>query len=259
LGQIGKEARMRRALLRAAVFFLALGLLPSDAAQNANPPPAVRAPGAPASVDLVLVLAVDASGSVDDERFQLQKQGYARAFLNQKVLDAIRAGNEQAIAVSMMQWTGPTLHNVMVPWMVIKDRASAEAMAVAIEAAPRRIFGGGTSLSGAIDYSVLMLNGQPYKTERRVIDISGDGSNNLGRPPEQARDEAVKMGIRINGLPILALEPDLDQYFRQNVIGGTGAFIIPIKNYDAFADAILRKLITEISQDQTPRPKFAAK
>jgi len=205
-----------------------------------------------------LVLAVDSSGSVDDERFELQKQGYAKAFLDPKVLNAIRAGNEQAIAVSMMQWTGPTLHVVMVPWMVIRDRASAELMAAAIEAAPRRIFGGGTSLSGAIDYSVLMLAGVPYKASRRVIDISGDGSNNLGRPPEQARDEAVKMGIRINGLPILALEQDLDEYFRMNVIGGPGAFTIPIKSYDAFADAIMRKLVTEISQDKAPR-KVAAK
>src|SRR5262249_36768456 len=114
------------------------------------------------------------------------------------------------------------------------------------------------SLSGAIDYSVLMLAGVPYKASRRVIDISGDGSNNLGRPPEQARDEAVKMGIRINGLPILALEQDLDEYFRMNVIGGPGAFTIPIKSYDAFADAIMRKLVTEISQDKAPR-KVAAK
>jgi hypothetical protein len=92
-----------------------------------------------------------------------------------------------------------------------------------------------------------------------VIDISGDGSNNLGRPAEQARDEAVKMGIRINGLPILAVEPDLDVYFRESVIGGPGAFIIPVKSYDAFAEAILRKLVAEISQAKAPRPKFALK
>lgn len=252
------EGSMRRALVRAAAFVFASGLLPSDAAQAPRVPVRPPGPQLQSNVDLALVLAVDSSGSVDDERFELQKQGYAKAFLDPKVLNAIRAGNEQAIAVSMMQWTGPTLHVVMVPWMVIKDRASAELMAAAIEAAPRRIFGGGTSLSGAIDYSVLMLAGVPYKASRRVIDISGDGSNNLGRPPEQARDEAVKMGIRINGLPILALEQDLDEYFRMNVIGGPGAFTIPIKSYDAFADAIMRKLVTEISQDKAPR-KVAAK
>jgi len=211
------------------------------------------------AVDLNLVLAVDSSGSVDDDRFDLQKDGYAKAFLNPRVLNAIRNGNEQAIAVTMVQWTGPTLHVVMVPWMVIKDQRTAQTFAAAVAAAPRQIFGGGTSVSGAIDYSVLLLNASPFHAARRVIDISGDGSNNLGRPAEQARDEAVKMGIRINGLPILAVEPDLDMYFRQSVIGGPGAFIIPVKSYDAFADAILRKLVAEISQDQRPRPKFALK
>src|SRR5262249_16856680 len=114
--------------------------------------------------------------------------------------------------------------------------------------------GGGTSLSGAIDYSVQMLKGAPYKASREVLDISGDGSNNLGRAVEQARDEAVQLGIRINGLPILLLEHDLDQYYRASVIGGPGAFVIPVRNYDVFAEAILRKLITEISQDQAPQP-----
>jgi hypothetical protein len=142
---------------------------------------------------------------------------------------------------------------------VVKDRASAEQVAALITAAPRRIFGGGTSLSGAIDFSVQLLNGSPYRGIRKVIDISGDGSNNLGRPVEQARNEALQQGIRINGLPILELEKDLDQYFRENVIGGPGAFIIPVQNYNAFGEAIMRKLVTEISQDQQPKPQLAAK
>jgi hypothetical protein len=244
----------------------ALALAGSSLAQSAAPArPQSAAPVRPPlaqigqAVDLNLVLAVDSSGSVDDDRFDLQKDGYAKAFLNPRVLNAIRNGNEQAIAVTMVQWTGPTLHVVMVPWMVIKDQRTAQTFAAAVAAAPRQIFGGGTSVSGAIDYSVLLLNASPFHAARRVIDISGDGSNNLGRPAEQARDEAVKMGIRINGLPILAVEPDLDMYFRQSVIGGPGAFIIPVKSYDAFADAILRKLVAEISQDQRPRPKFALK
>ncbi len=252
-----------------ATLLFALGLATSAvAAQNAprpgTPLPArpqaaqPAFPNAPASarVDLNLVLAVDASGSVDDDRFELQKQGYAKAFLNPRVLNAIHNGNEGAIAVTMVQWTGPTLHVVMVPWTVIRDQRTAQAVAALIAAAPRQIFGGGTSLSGAIDFSVILLNASPYRGERRVIDISGDGSNNLGRPAEQARDEAVKMGIRINGLPILAVEPDLDQYFRASVIGGPGAFIIPVKNYDQFAEAILRKLVAEISQDQKPATKL---
>ena len=262
----------------AAAFAVALGLSGLAQAQPAAPvrpqptqaAPArpqtgipLRGPIAPAPaaqpVDVQIVLAVDASGSVDDERFELQKQGYAKAFLNPRVLNAIRNGSEQAIAVSMVQWTGPTLHVIMVPWTVVRDQRSAQAVAALISASPRQIFGGGTSLSGAIDFSVLMLTSSPYRGTKRVIDISGDGSNNLGRPAEQARDEAVKMGIRINGLPILAVEPDLDVYFRENVIGGPGAFIIPVKSYDAFAEAILRKLVAEISQDQHPRPKFALK
>jgi hypothetical protein len=148
----------------------------------------------------------------------------------------------------MVQWTGPTLHVVVVPWMTVRDQKSALAVADAIDSAPRRIFGGGTSLSGAIDYGVIMLTASPTTATRQVIDISGDGSNNIGRLPTEARDEAVKLGIRINGLPMLTLEPDLDAYYRQNVIGGPGAFVIAARNYDQFADAILRKLIAEISQ-----------
>jgi hypothetical protein len=241
---------------------LAFGLVASAEAGQAPAPTPLRPqfqPALPNNVDISLVLAVDASGSVDDDRFELQKQGYAKAFLNPKVLDAIKAGNEQAIAVCMVQWTGPTLHLVMVPWMIINDEASAQAAALAIQSSRRQLFGGGTSISGAIDFSVLMLNGSPYRPFKRVIDISGDGSNNLGRPVEQARDEAVNMGIRINGLPILSLEPDLDLYFRQNVIGGPGAFIISARDYNAFADAIMRKLVQEISQDQAPKRTVAAR
>ncbi len=223
----------------------------TNAATNAPRP----SPAEP-EVDVNLVLAIDASGSVSDDRFELQKQGYAAAFRNPKVLAAIWAGDHRAISVSMLQWTGPTLHVIVVPWMTVRDQKSALELASAINAARRRIFGGGTSLSGAIDYGVIMLTGSPTTATRQIIDISGDGSNNIGREPGQARDEAVKLGIRINGLPILTLEPDLETYYRQNVIGGPGAFVIPAKNYDQFADAILRKLIAEISRDR-PRTKLA--
>ena len=229
---------------------------PASAAQTGANPPRPRT--AEPEVDVNLVLAVDASGSVSEDRFELQKRGYSAAFRNPKVLAAIRAGDHQAIAISMVQWTGPTLHVIVVPWTTVRDQASANALAAAIDAAPRRIFGGGTSLSGAIDYGVLMLTAAPSTATRQIIDISGDGSNNIGRSPIQARDEAVKLGIRINGLPILTVEPDLDIYYRQNVIGGPGAFVIPAKNFDQFADAILRKLIAEISQIP-PATRLAAR
>jgi hypothetical protein len=198
-------------------------------------------------VALALVLAVDASGSVDNRRFELQKQGYAAAFRSPKVLNSIRSLMTQSIAVTMVQWTGPRLHVVVVDWMPVKDEAGVNALATAIEVAPRQLFSGGTSISGAIDYARLLLEQCPCNAARRVIDISGDGSNNSGRPVTQARDEAVHDGVGINGLPILSIEPFLDRYYYDNVIGGPGAFMIPAENYDTFADAILKKLITEIA------------
>lgn len=198
-------------------------------------------------VDLQLVLAVDASGSVNQRRFELQKQGYAAAFRNPKVLAAIRSGMAQAIAVTMIQWTGPRLQIHVVPWMVAKDEGSAEALAAAIESTPRKLFGGGTSISGAIDYARLILAQSPFTATRRTIDVSGDGANNIGRPASIARDEAVRDGITINGLPILSVEPDLDTYYFNNVVGGPGAIMVPAENYESFAEAILKKLIIEIA------------
>ncbi len=211
-------------------------------ARAQSPPPALDA-----EVSLALVLAVDASGSVDNHRFELQKRGYAAAFRSPRVLASIRSLGTPKIAVAMMQWTGPRLHVVVVDWTIVKDEASIGALADAIDAAPRQLFGGGTSISGAIDFSRLVLAQCPCKAARRVIDVSGDGSNNAGRAVRQARDEAVQDGVGINGLPILTLEPSLDRYYYDNVIGGPGAFVIPAENYDTFADAILKKLISEIA------------
>lgn len=206
------------------------------------------------AVDLQLVLAVDASGSVDRTRFMLQKDGYAAAFRNPKVLQAIRTGSHQSIAVTMAQWTGPRLQIQVVPWLLVKDEASAHALADAIDAASRQLFGGGTSISGAIDYSLTLFPKSPFAGTRRVIDVSGDGSNNAGRPVTQARDESVAAGVNINGLPILALEPYLDQYYWDNVVGGPGSFVIPAESYTQFADAILQKLILEIAAAPVPSP-----
>ena len=193
------------------------------------------------------MLAVDASGSVDQVRFELQKQGYVAAFRHPRVIGAIQSGPAGAIAVIMMQWTGPALQVTAVPWTKISDASSANAFADAIARAPRALFSGGTSISGAIDTSMGLLFDNPYRAARRVIDISGDGANNRGRSVNQARDEAIARGVGINGLPILAIEPNLDSYYKDNVIGGPGAFMIVARDYETFAEAILKKLIAEIA------------
>jgi hypothetical protein len=210
----------------------------------------VRADSRP--VDLQLVLAVDASGSVDASRFELQRRGYAEAFANPRILRAIRSGAQQAIAVTMVQWTGPSLQARVVGWSVIEDEASAASFAHSIATTPRLLFRGGTSISGAIDYAARLFAESGVASERQVIDVSGDGANNSGRPAAAARDDAVRAGIVINGLPILALEPDLDIFYRDNVIGGPGAFVRSVDNFDHFGDAILEKLIAEIAGPGAP-------
>lgn len=201
------------------------------------------------TTDILLVLAVDASGSINQPRFELQRRGYADAFRNTQVLNAIRGGSTGSIAVTMVQWTGYAMQVQAVPWTLIKDASSASAFADAIKAAPRQLFGGGTSISGAIDHAMLLLPNAPYRGLKRVIDISGDGSNNRGRDVREARDEAVRAGVIINGLPIVSLEYGLDKYYFDNVIGGPGAFIVPADSYENFAQAVVRKLILEIAMN----------
>jgi hypothetical protein len=204
------------------------------------------------AVDMELLLAVDASGSVDATRFELQRKGYVAAFRSPQVLQAIAGGGKQSIAVSMFQWTGPQQQAEIVPWALIKDEASAKSVAALIETTPRKLFGGGTSISGAIDTAMKWFPQSPFRGERRVIDVSGDGSNNRGRSVTKARDDAVAADVVINGLPILAWEPDLDFYYKQNVIGGAGAFMIVAKDFDTFSDAILKKMIIEIATSRQP-------
>ena len=238
-------SRLRRGMCR-ALAFLAIVILPGSAL-------------ATETVDLQLVLAIDASNSVSDERFELQKQGYVAAFRNPQVVKAIMSGAEQSIAVTMMQWTGPFNTVQVVPWMRVKDAASAGALADAINHSQRELYGGsGTSISGAIDQGVILLSQSPYMAHRRTIDISGDGPNSSGRPVIRARDEAVAQGIGINGLPILAIDRRLDNYFYSYVIGGPGAFMIPAANYESFAEAIVKKLILEIAANPPPPGPWGA-
>ena len=198
-------------------------------------------------VDLQLVLAVDASGSVSMARFDPQKLGYAAAFRHPRVQRAIRSGATGAIAVTMFQWTGPSMQELVIPWTLIRDEASAEDFAGLIEKTTRHLYSGGTSISGAIDFGMRLMPGSPYRGIKQVIDVSGDGSNNRGRDVSEARDDAVRAGATVNGLPILAIEPYLDRYFFNHVIGGPGAFMIPAESYEAFADAVVKKLIMEIA------------
>jgi Protein of unknown function (DUF1194) len=199
-------------------------------------------------VDVELVLAVDCSGSIDMDEFALQIRGYAQALTHPSVLRAIRSGSIGAIAVTYVQWSGPAIQNQAVGWTLIKDEKTAAAFAAAMTEAPRRIFGGGTSLSGAIDYAQSLFMGSGFEASRHTIDVSGDGINNRGRQPTDARDEAVRAGITINGLPILTDFATLDRYYADNVIGGPGAFVIPAKDFASFAQAILGKLIREVAE-----------
>ena len=199
------------------------------------------------SVDLQLVLAIDVSGSVNQTRYELQRLGYAEAFRAAEVLAAIRSGPRRVISVTLTQWTGPGQQEQVLAWRRLGDEADVKAFASEIDAMPRKLFSGGTSISGAIDHAVKLLQSGPDQGARRVIDVSGDGRNNRGRPSEAARDEAVKAGVVINGLPIMALEPDLDQVYRDAVIGGDGSFMVVAESYYTFAAAVRRKLIQEIA------------
>jgi Protein of unknown function (DUF1194) len=204
-------------------------------------------------VDLALVLAVDISGSMDPEEQQLQRQGFVLAFRSPVVHQAIRDGMLGRIVVVYAEWAGDFIQRVVVPWTVIEAEQDAIAFANRLEASPIQR-GPRTSISGAIDLGVKLLDDSTTEPVRKVIDISGDGVNNQGRSVTLARDEAVARGITINGLPLLLKRQsgswdieNLDAYFRECVIGGPGAFMIPVRERQQFADAIKTKIIREIA------------
>ena len=205
------------------------------------------APVRAAPVDVELVLAVDASGSVDEEEYVLQRAGYAKAFSHPRVIDAIRSGVHRAIAVTYVEWTGPGLYEVIAGWTLIDDAESARAFADKLFTSPRELFSGGTAVGDAIIYSATLFDDNGFEGARRVIDISGDGPTNKGRPASWARDEAVRQGITINGLPIIDEYYGLHVFFLDHVIGGPGAFAIPAKDFASFQSAVLSKLIREIA------------
>jgi hypothetical protein len=225
---------------------------------------ALHAQGLP--VDLELILAVDCSGSVDEVEAQLQREGYVAALTSERVLNAIRAGENRRIGVAYIEWAGETYQRTIVDWTIIEDAASAKAVVDKIAASPYMAIRW-TSISGAIDYSMGLFQRSPFEGTRRVIDISGDGKNNNGRDVVSARDAAVASGVTINGLPILnsreggwgasprgfPSDPDLDTYYQNFVIGGPGAFMVPADSFDTFSNAVHSKLIREIADlDHTP-------
>ena len=211
-------------------------------------------------VQLELVLAVDVSLSVSAAEYELQVYGLAEAFRHRMVIEAIRSVGDDGIAVALVQWSDNNQQVVGVDWTWLRDRASAEAFAAKIARMPRQYEGAGTAITRALEASVGMFWRNRFVGDRKVIDISGDGVDNRGPTPRRWRDIAALAGITVNGLAILNEEENLDVYYAENVIGGTGAFVMAAADYRDFADAIVRKLIREIfgapiAEAPAPRPQ----
>jgi hypothetical protein len=219
------------------------------------------------TVDVAVVLAADVSRSIDDGEFQLQRKGYAAAITSPKVLQAIHAGMHGSIALCFVEWAGPGEQALVANWAVIRDEKDAAAFADTLLKAPRS-FASRTAIGEGINFAVTLLDETEVPSERRVIDVSGDGTNNSGRPVTIARDEAVKKNITINGLAIINEQTSgpfgsfsyrhthppggLPVYYNDNVIGGTGAFVVQVVNFDTFSEAITSKLLSEISSTAPP-------
>ena len=198
-------------------------------------------------VELELLLAVDASSSVDPGEYRLQMQGLAAAFRHPAVRRALAQVGEPGIVVALLQWSRPDSQNFAVPWTRVRDAASLEALAAAIDTARRGWIAGGTAIARALDVASEALAANRFEGRRRVIDLSGDGRANMGGPPAVARDRATAQGVTINALAIVNEEWRLDRYYRDEVIGGTGAFVMVADDYDDFARAIRAKLVREIA------------
>jgi hypothetical protein len=199
------------------------------------------------AVDLELILAIDTSISVSRQEFTLQVIGLAHAFRDPRVHAAIRAAGERGIAVSLVQWASHNEQAVMIGWSKVQDPDSAVRLADDIARMPRHFAGYGTAISSALQFCTDLFFGNGFEARRRIIDVSGDGSDNRGPMPSRKRNVAVSLGITINGLAIRNEEPNLDFYYNKHVIGGTGAFVMTANDYLDFADAIVVKLVREIS------------
>ncbi|GGD86585.1 hypothetical protein GCM10011390_01490 [Aureimonas endophytica] len=215
-------------------------------------------------VDVELILAVDVSWSMDRGEQEIQRNGYVAAFRDAEVQKAILEGNHGRVAVAFVEWAGTFTQNVVVPWTLIDSKEAADAFAyrLSVEEPDRERR---TSISGALDFAVPMFADNGFAGLRRVIDISGDGPNNEGRPVAEARAAAIAAGITINGLPLMTSQEDqyggwgaiadLDTYYAQCVIGGPAAFMIPVHDWQQFPQAIRRKLVMELADLWPSRPR----
>jgi hypothetical protein len=218
-------------------------------------PPLARAAE---QVDLLLVLASDVSRSVDFAKFKLQRDGYAKAIADPNVIKAVTSGPHGRVAISFVEWAGPGQQKIVVDWTLIDGPAAAGQFADQVLKVPRS-FSDRTSISGAIDFAVAQLERAPFQGARRTIDISGDGTNNAGAEVTATRDRALALGITINGLVILTESPQpwnaehtnppggLEDYYRTNVIGGPGGFVLAAQDFSSFGEAIIKKLIAEVA------------
>jgi len=212
------------------------------------------------AVDLKLVLATDVSGSINNDELWLERAGTSAAFLDPDVIRAIQSGAIGRIAVSMLDFSSPGFGKTVIDWRIIRDRPSAAAFARTVLALPRTP-GDRTSISNALELGAALIGSSDRNifATRKVIDVMGDGANNIGKPMEQTRDLVARQGIIINGLPVMdesanGYFPNLDRYYQACVAGGRDAFIVPVRSYRDFASAMRRKLILEISQNNERRP-----
>jgi hypothetical protein len=210
----------------------------------------IASPSEPSAVDVELVLAVDISLSMDEKEFALQRAGYVEALRHPDFIQAVRSGNTGRIALAYFEWAGSVRDDAVINWQIIDSAESANSFADKVAARPFRSFRG-TSISTALAFGTGLFDSANFAGERSVIDISGDGPNNIGPPVTATRDAATAKGVVINGLPIL-INPSptfshLDQYYAQCVAGGPGSFVLPIYSAAEFSTAIRRKLILEVS------------
>jgi hypothetical protein len=251
------EKRMHASLtsiMAAAGAMLAVGAM---AAPRSVLPLADNSPTAVA-VDVELVLAVDVSYSMDPEEQALQREGYITGITSRDFMQALRGGQHGRVAVTYFEWAGPYDQKIVVPWRLIDGPEAADAFANEIARAPYRR-ASRTSISGALNFGKPLFDGSGFRGFRRVIDVSGDGANNSGPFVTLARDDVLAAGITINGLPIMLKRPNsftmdidnLDVYYEDCVIGGPGAFVIPIRERDQFKEATRTKLVLEIAE-RTP-------